>query len=129
MGIFLHHLAAGAGMSFMSMMIKSEYIWPFKTPQNAKHEIYLKKRALQRNDNKYVRAESALKITLFSKLSMHFHKCSRMCWKYLIKVYKPYTFFNNLRRNKSYSAYMLIYNSDGPVVIRIAEGNTKKILF
>ena len=46
-----------------------------------------------------------------------------------IKVYKPYRFFDNLIRNKSYSANMLIYNSDGPVVIRIAEGSTKKILF
>ena len=38
MGIFLHHLPARAGTSFMSMLIKSEYKWPFKTPktQNVK---------------------------------------------------------------------------------------------
>ena len=47
MGIFLHHLPARAGMSFMSMLIKSEYIWPFKTPQNAKCKIYLKSLAIQ----------------------------------------------------------------------------------
>ena len=48
MGIFLHHLPARAGMSFMSMLIKSEYIWPFKTPQNAKRKIYLKSLAIQK---------------------------------------------------------------------------------